>query len=459
MEVSRKPRLEWIDSPFRELLRLSWPIAVSTLSYSVMTLVDTLFVARIGPAALAGVGLGGVIAFTLLCFPIGLLRGVKVLVSQAVGAGEDSGNYLMAGLVLGLGFALVTVTGGLLLAPLLGAFTSAEVAGHASTYLAIRCLGSPLVFVYVALRESRYGQGDARTPMAASLAANTVNVGLDYLLIVVMGMGVSGAAWASVAANGVEALVMVIAQSRAGWRSLAGLGGYIAQVWRMGIPTGIQFLLEVGSFTLLTGMIAAMSEVEMAAHQIVIQVIHFSFLPACALAEAGSVLVGQAVGGQRDELVGVVARLAMAVAAVYTGVCSLVFALGGGAIARLFSSDAELVATAITLLQVAAVFQIADGANVVARGILRGTGDVRYPAVVGIITAWLFTPPLTWLLGYHLGWGALGGWIGLSAEIFVGAGLFWWRLGRGGWRVAATSSRERMVRDPVPAALVATAES
>ena len=61
-------RLEWIDHPMAELVRLSWPIAVSTLSYSVMTLVDTLFVARLGKASLAGVGLGGVAAFTLLCF-------------------------------------------------------------------------------------------------------------------------------------------------------------------------------------------------------------------------------------------------------------------------------------------------------------------------------------------------------------------------------------------------------
>ncbi len=75
----------------------------------------------------------------------------------------------------------------------------------------------------------------------------------------------------------------LVARSRPGC-GLGWRGGYIAEVWRMGIPTGIQFLLEVGSFTLLSGMIAAMSEVEMAAHQIAIQVIHFSFLPAYALA-------------------------------------------------------------------------------------------------------------------------------------------------------------------------------
>ena len=89
----------------------------------------------------------------------------------------------------------------------------------------------------------------------------------------------------------------------------------------------------------------------------------------------------------------------------------------------------------------AAAFQVADAANVVARGVLRGTGDVRYPAVIGILSAWLLTPPLCWLLGHQMGLGAFGGWIGLSAEIMAAASLFWWRLVRRGWQQSAARSR------------------
>ena len=74
---------------FRELVSLAWPITVSTLSFTVMTVVDTAFVGRLGPAALAGVGLGGIALWTVVCFGFGLLRAVKVLVSQGVGAGEQ----------------------------------------------------------------------------------------------------------------------------------------------------------------------------------------------------------------------------------------------------------------------------------------------------------------------------------------------------------------------------------
>jgi MATE family multidrug resistance protein len=117
-----------------------------------------------------------------------------------------------------------------------------------------------------------------------------------------------------------------------------------------------------------------------------------------------------------------------------------VFGLGAGVIASLFASGALWV-LARTLIRLSVVFLVADAASVIARAVLRGAGDVRYPAVVGVLTAWAMTPPTTWLLGLHFGWGAAGGWIGLSAEIILGAALFWRRLISGGWREAAAASR------------------
>src|SRR5690606_4274559 len=85
---------------------------------------------------------------------------------------------------------------------------------------------------------------------------------------------------------------------------------------------------------------------------------------------------------------------------------------------------------AIRLLYVAAIFQVFDAGNVVARGVLRGVGDVRFAAVVGIGCAWLFIPTLTWYLGGVLGMGAVGAWLSLCGEIIAGAAIFWWRIVR-----------------------------
>ncbi|MEM1418841.1 MAG: MATE family efflux transporter, partial [Myxococcota bacterium] len=226
-----------------------------------MTLVDTLFVGRLGPAALAGVGLGGHAAFTLVCFALGLLRGVKVLVSQAVGAGRrgEARDHVSTGLalalVLGFGAALL----GQVVADLLPRIAATAASGRAAAdYHAVRMLGSPVFLTYVALREVRYGLGDSRSPMIATVLGNAVNVGLDAYFILGLGWGVEGAAWATVAGHTVEATVLTIGLRESGLGRLRL--GSLRALLRVGIPTGLQFLVEVGAFALLAAMLAALGE-------------------------------------------------------------------------------------------------------------------------------------------------------------------------------------------------------
>ncbi len=439
--------LPWSERPGRALLKLAWPITVSMVSFSTMTLASTAFVAHLGADELAGVGLAGVVGFTLVCFGIGLLRGAKTLVSQAVGAGrpERIPELLGAAIALALSLGLLATVAGQLLAPLLGALSGSPRAGHfASEYLAIRSLGAPLVLLYAALREASYGVGNSRAPMVASLAGNGVNIALDVVLILGLDMGVRGAAYATIAGNATELLVLALPM-RAQLRKLTWSGSAARAVWAQGVPNGLQFIMEVGSFLILTVLIARMSAVDAAAHQLVLHLVNVSFLPAHALAESAAVLVGQAVGAGKDVLVTRVAKRALVIGAAYSGLCVVVFAILGRSIATAMSSgDAALAASATVLVHVSLLFLVADAANVIARGVLRGASDVRYAAVVGIATSWLTTPPLAWFFGMHLGWGAAGGWLGLAVEIVVGAGLFWLRVVRGGWRPAAAAARRAM---------------
>ena len=428
-------------------MRLSWPITLSTLSYSLMTLVDTLLVGGLGAAQLAGVGLGGTAAFALLCFSFGLLRGVKTLVSQAVGAGkrDEIGRYLGAALLAAGAISALTVVLGQVLAEALTHISATAAAGDAArTYLRIRILGAPFALGYVALREVRYAQGDARSPMKATMIANGVNIALAYVFVFHLHWGVGGAAVATVIAHAVEIGVLALAQRAHGWNLSGTSARHLRELWHVGLPTGLQFTLEIGAFSILAALIAALSEVQMAAHQIALQVIHFSFLPAFAVAEAASVLGGQAVGANRDDLVLRVARIALWITGAYTALWTLLLAFGSPLIVAGFRPDAALAAQAVKLLHVAALFQVFDGANVVARAVLRGAGDVRFAAWVGVLTSWIFTPPLTWLLGYHFGLGAFGGWLGLLAEIVAGAVVLWWRLERRTWVRSAEESRARL---------------
>jgi multidrug resistance protein, MATE family len=439
--------LSWKENPLPTLMRLAGPIAASTISYSLMTLADTLFIGRVGRSELAGVALGGLFSFVLVCFSFGLLRAANVLVAQAVGAGrrDQVAPTLGAALITALALGVVTVVLGQVAAVFIVDLAATEAAGRAAgVYLSIRILGAPLTLSYVALREVRYGLRDARSPMISTVVANLVNIALCWLFVFVLEHGVAGAALATLIANGVELGILIYVQRHQGYGLRLVRRVNLRALWKMGTPTGLQFMLEVGSFAILALLISLLSEAEMAAHQIAIQVIHFSFLPAWAVGEAAAVLAGQAVGAGEDALVIRVGRLAAAVSIAYAAFCAVVFAVAAPLISAGFTADPGVTGVAIKLLYVAAVFQIFDAANVVARAVLRGTGDVRYTAVVGVVTAWVCTPPLTWLLGWQMGLGAFGGWLGLCLELIVSAAILQWRLERRGWAPAAAASRARL---------------
>jgi MATE family multidrug resistance protein len=303
--------------------------------------------------------------------------------------------------------------------------------------------------VYAALREARYGEGDTKSPMRASLAGNATNIALDCILILGLHFGVRGAAVSALFGNAVELAVLAWPMRRR-IRALRWRPDAARAVWAQGVPNGLQFIMEVGSFLILTAIVARMSSTDAAAHQMVLQLVNVSFLPAHALAEAAAVLVGQAVGAGRDALVPRVALRAIALATLYSATWTLTLVVLGHRLGALCGgSDAALATAVTTLIHVSLAFVVADAANVVARGVLRGASDVKYAAWVGILTAWLTTPPVAWLLGIKAGLGAAGGWIGLAIEIVVGASLYWLRVVRGGWRPAAAEARASIaVRRP-----------
>jgi len=431
---------------FKDLVRLSWPIAVSVLSYSLMTFVDTYFVARLGAASVGGVGMGGVAAFTTLCFAMGVLRSVKVLVSQESGAGrtESVQAYLGAGLWLAFGFGLASTLLAWPVAKLLPSLASGPAGEIGASYLSIRAIGTLPVLLQVALREARYGIGDSRTPMYGALVANLLNIPLNYLFIFEFGWGVEGAALSTVAIQVLELAWLVRVHYPTGFGLARARLQHLVHLLRLGVPTGLEFFLGVSAFSVLVALIARMSEADLAAHQIGIQLIHFAFLPVVAIGEAGSVLAGQAVGANRDRLVAVVAQRALLLGGGYAAICTVLFALGPELLLSGFATEARVREIGIHLLWVAAGFQVFDAVNIVLRAVLRGTGDVRIPTLQAVLSGWALAPPLTWWLGIHHGFGAVGGWLALTADIVFGAAFLAVRTWLGAWRPAAEASRARI---------------
>lgn len=439
--------LHWKSKLFPELTRLAWPIAISMLSYSLMTVVDTLFVGRLGASALAGVAFGGVIAFTTLCFGIGMLRAVKALVSQSVGAGQSNSTreYLSAGLAVAIGIGLLSGLAGYGCTGLI-AYGSPTVASGAlaAIYLEIRSWAAPAVLAAVALRETQYAIGDSRSPMKAALVANLANIPLNATLIFVLGLGVKGAALATVAAQLVELGILIHNTRRRSLRPGPLRRARCRQVLVTGWPMAIEFFLDVGAFSALTAIIARMGEVQLAAHQIAIQLSHFAFLPAIAVSEAASVLAGQAVGANEDSLVVRVARQAALLNLGYVGVCAIAILVFGSSMATWFTPEPAVQQAATQLLYVSAGLTFLFGIYVVPRAVLRGAGSERFSATVSVATAWAITLPVAFTLGIALNWGALGAWLGLYAEILAAMGILWWKLGGERWCPGAEAARQRL---------------
>ncbi|HEX4477573.1 MAG TPA: MATE family efflux transporter [Polyangiaceae bacterium] len=447
---NQRDQLRWRRKPLPELVRLAWPIMVSMLSYSVMTLVDTLFAGRLGAVALGAVGFGGVITFTLICFAVGVLQGSKVLVAQAVGASRHDRipGYIGAAVVLAVGFGAFIALAGQLVALGLPALADDSAAVRvAQRYVAIRLLGTPMVLVAFAVREIRCALGDSRSPMRTALIANGFHIPLNATLIFGLHLGVTGAAISTVIAQSLEAALLVLVQRKDGLGLAAWTRRDVADLWHTGTPLGLERLFNVGSFSALVTLIARVGDRDLAAHQIANQVNLFAVLPMLAIAEASSVLAGQAVGANEDALVRRVARLGLVAALIFGALCAAVYVLVGTLIAGELTSDHDVQALAARLLRIAAGFQPFVALYVVGAATLRGAGDVRYATIAMATIAWVVTPPLAALLCFHFHLGAAGGWIALVCEWAVGGIVLYTRLERGRWLPHAKRARERLAEE------------
>jgi MATE family multidrug resistance protein len=178
--------------------------------------------------------------------------------------------------------------------------------------------------------------------------------------------------------------------------------------------------LEVGVFAAVSALAGTLDPVSLGAHQIALNIAALAFMVPLGLSSAAAVRVGHAVGaGDRRRAVQA-GWTAFAVGAAITGLVGVSFIVAPMPMLRAFTRDPQLLSIAARLLAIAAVFQLFDGTQAVATGVLRGVGDTRTPMVINVIGHWVFGLPIGWALCFRYGWGVAGLWVGLSIGlIFV----------------------------------------
>ena len=417
-----------------DVMALAWPAALNMMSITIMGIADTLFVGRIGSAEQGAVGFSHTVTLSINCFFMGTLLLVQTFTAQHTGAGHQvrAAQWATLGNHLALLFGIVPISIALLGTGAIESLGVApEIVPFAEDYLAIRLLGSAFVFLaYVGDAYFR-GLGDTLTPMLITIAANTVNVGLDVLLIFgfeplgVPAMGVRGAAWATVIAMLFHASTYVVIAGRRRARGKAA-PRYLArstfvdakEFLRVGVPSGLYLLVDIGAMTFFAVAVARLGAVETAANVIALTIVRTSFMPGYGVSMAAQTLVGQYLGARDVPAARRTGWTSVAITSVYMGAMALLFLVFRHQIVGFFSSDPEVLRFGSRLLIWGALFQFGDGVSMVLSGALRGAGDTRYVMLVGLAAGWLVFVPLTAVL-LVLGWGAEGGWIAFNAWVAI----------------------------------------
>ena len=421
--------------------RLAWPVMVSMLSYTAMSVIDTLFVSRLGTAPLAAVGLAAIVVFFTQSFGAGLMGGVRVLVSQATGARDTLTAARLGWQVLWLALPLGVAMSLMSLAPpdifyVLGA--DEQVAEYADRFFSIRILGAPLVLLNIGMSAYFQGRGDTVTPMKVTLVGNTINLSLDPLLIFGLWgfpeLGVAGAALATVTAMAVQVTYLAY---RA-WPALRIAAptadrAMLRAVLNMGVPIGVRYALAMGSFVVFSSMITHAGAVELAAHVIVVRICSVSFLPGHAVGEAAGVLVGQFVGAEKPHLARPVVHSAMKLAVGIMASWGIIFMVIPELLIMPFDTELAVAQVAARLLLLAAAFQLFDAIVMAVTGGLNGAGDTRWVMVVSLLGAWLIKVPSAYIGVFILDMGAMGAWAGFTVELFILSAVLLHRLRGKAW--------------------------
>jgi multidrug resistance protein, MATE family len=423
--------------------KLAYPVSINQLSHILVGVVDVIMVGRLGAIPLAAGSLGNSLFSVVLVFAIGFSYGLTPMVAQNHGAGRigEMGKLLYHSLFLNLTLAVV-----ILLVCLVGAMyipmlnQPPEVEVLIAPYFIVLAISIIPVMVFQSFKQLMEGYSRPRPAMVISIAANLVNVGLNYVLIYgewgFPQLGLLGAGIATLIARVLMAVgLFLYLRYHNDFRHIWSKGWFekpslpiIRSLGSLGLPISLQLLFEVGAFASATVMMGWISTQSIAAHQIAINLASISYMLASGLSSAATVRVGFEIGRKDSEHMQKAGYAALIMVFIFMGSCALIFILTKNFLPSLYIHDPTVEKLASSLLFIAGLFQLSDGLQVVCLGALRGMKDVKIPTFITLVAYWVLALPLGYVFGFWLGWGAEGIWYGLLLGLSVSAVFLLWRF-------------------------------
>ncbi len=416
----------------RSLIRLALPIVAVQVGLMMMGVVDTLMVGRVSAAALAAVALGNIYFFCVAIFAMGVLISLDPIISQAVGARDDRAiaRGLQRGLLLAVILAVSSLVPLLVVEPFITLLRQpADVVPMAAGYVHAATPGILALLCFVVLRHTLQAMDRVRPIVLTIILGNLVNVALNWVLVFgrfgFPALGPVGTGWASSLSRWTMLVTLVLVTLPHMGRYLRPAGREVlrlrplGRMLRLGLPVGAQLELQLGAFAAVAVVMGWLGTAEMAGHQIAINLASLTFMVPLGVAQAASVRVGQAIGRQSPATARGSATAALFSGGAFMSLTALTFIALPGALTALYTSEPAVVLVAVALIPVAGVFQVFDGLQVVASGVLRGVGDTMAPFVANLVAFWAIGMPAGLYLCFRTPAGAVGLWWGLVAALAV----------------------------------------
>ena len=439
----------------REVLRVATPLVVSSLSWTIMTFVDRMMLNWVDGTAMAAAFTASIAWFAVLCLPLGVCSYANTFVAQYDGArqSERIGLVVWQAVWIAVGFTPLVFASALVAPPLFAlAEHTPQAHAYEVQYFQILCVGAPAMLIAQAGAAFYSGRGQTWVVMIVDAACAMLNLALDYAWIFghwgFPEWGLAGAAWATVVASWVKAVVYVVlplqSQHRAQYGTLSGLRLDFALLRRIlfyGGPSGFQMLLDVTGFTVFVFLVGKLGDVESQATSMAFSVSSLAFMPIYGLHLAVSVLVGERLGENRDDLAARATYTTLQVALIYMLAISLLYALTpqlflfGFRASAAAPSAGELAVEqmAVVLLQFVAAYNLLDAAQMVFVGAIKGAGDTPFVMRVSLVLAallagfsWLSVE--VWRLSVYGCWALITFWVWIAAATYVV------RFAQGKWR-------------------------
>jgi len=419
---------------------MAWPLIISMGSFTLMQFIDRMFLAWYSPVSIQAALPAGLLSFTLICTFFALSGYANTFVAQYHGAGDPIGcsrSVAQAVWLSVLSWPLL-----FLLVPV--GIWILEFSNHApavlaeeKTYFTILTAGGVVVPLGAAISSFFTGRGHNRTNMLATIAGNVVNAVLDYMFIFgrwgAPEMGIKGAAIATVIAGLVTPAILftiyfwpstdAVYCTRSNFQIRWAL---LVRMVRFGLPSGLNLLSEVGSFSFFILLSGRLGEMSLAVSNMTLSINTFAFLPLIGLSIAAATLVGQYQGRGDSDSAALAAWRSVVVGLVYVSIVGATYNLFPRFYFYTFVAGAEngysldqLVEAGRTLLVIMAVWGIMDAVNIVLAGALKGAGDTRFVLVYSMIVSWLIWIPAVMVTVVYFGGGLVSMW--LWAVMFVAA--------------------------------------